>query len=77
MSIEGISKYLCAVIKCNNNDDESIKIVEKKLKELINAELDFCIEIVNAKEKFWGETAIRVNLIAKDIEKQIAAKKIP
>lgn len=75
-NIEALAKYLVAVIKCNDDAEESIKLISAKLKELLNIELDTCLEIVQEKEKAWGETAVRVNAITREITKQIAARKI-
>lgn len=70
-SIRGLAKYLVAVIKCNENNEESIALVEAKLKELVNHNIDSCINVINAKEKEFGQTAIRVNRITKEIVQEI------
>lgn len=73
--MEDTAKYFVALAKLSQNDEEVIAIIATKLKELINAELDSCLAIVDEQNVEWGETAVRVSRIAGIIAGKISAKK--
>lgn len=73
---EGLAKYLVAIVRLNPNDEESVELIMEKLKELVNSELNSCLELIDNKEKEWGETAIRVNKITKDLIKEVSLLKL-
>lgn len=70
-----IAAYFIALAKLNTNDEETTKLIAEKLTELLNAELDACLAIVDEQNVEWGETAVRVNRIAGLIAGKIRARK--
>lgn len=74
---EGLAKYLVAVIKCNDDSNAATQLVEAKLKDLLNSEIDVCINIASEKGNEWGDTAVSVNKIMRVITKSMSARKIP
>lgn len=75
LTLEGAAKYLVAIIK-KNDDGNAEKIVQEKLKELMNGEIDSLIEIVQGKEDNWKSVSVRCNIITRDIRKQMTERKI-
>lgn len=75
-SINPYARYLVAAIKSNDNEETSIAFIEDELKKLVNSNLDATIAIVKAQENEWGETAVMVKRITKDVVKQIESRKL-
>lgn len=72
---EDAIKYIFALAKCSTDIDAASKLVEAKIKEIVNEEVDACLSIVDEQTKEWGETAVRVNFITGQISKKIQERK--
>jgi hypothetical protein len=76
MITDGLAKYLVGIIRVNQNDDEAISLIDAKLKELVNGELNECVKIADIQTNEWGNVAISVNRITKEIKTGIEKRKI-
>lgn len=70
-SVTGFAKYVLAVAKLYPDEAEALKLIETRIKEVINFEIQICLDLILSKELSWGETAIRVNAITRDLTKKI------
>lgn len=74
--MQGFVKFIITARKIHQNDDEYISFLESKMKELFNNNLDEIISILKTKEKEWGNVAVRVNYITKEVIKELELKRI-
>lgn len=72
--IEGFVKFLIATAK-THSEEEAILLIEEKMKKVINSEINDCIQFVKAKQDEWGDTAVCVKFITRDLLKSMEEKK--
>lgn len=69
-----LATYIVSISKLGDDDLQTAKVVETKLKELIDSEMQAVIDIVKAQRAEWGETAVRVNYITEQILNKLAER---
>jgi hypothetical protein len=73
--MEGFAKYIVAVSKLTPDEGPAIEAVQKKLDELIGAHADMFIQILEEKNKEWGEVSRSVDKIVEEIKTELLKRK--
>lgn len=73
--MKDLAEYILVLAKLQN-EEEALKLIEGKLKELVNAELHECQKIAMTPAKEWGEVCISTNRICKQILDAMMAREL-
>jgi predicted AlkP superfamily phosphohydrolase/phosphomutase len=73
--MDGFAKYIVAVSKLTPDEGQAVEAVQKKLDELIDAHVGLFIQILEEKNKEWGEVARSVNKITEEVKAELEDRK--
>ena len=73
--MEAYAKYIIAIAKLSE-DAASLEAVKQKLNELLDAQLDAVLTVLEAKSKDWGDVARSVNRTMAEVRKDVVEAKL-
>jgi len=73
--MEGFAKYIVAIAKLTADEDKAVELVQKKLNELVEADANLFLQILEKKSKEWGEVSRSVNKVIAEVKAELLKRK--